>query len=222
MDSVVLSVIDLLKIFPYIVGIVPLYCTTVVQGTPTNHLANELDMDPKHLLERRRKIQERAVENLPMEPLPDSVVEADECFQNAGEKGVKHEDPDDPPCKRANKVRGHGTWDTDRPPIQGVVGRESGQVRFKVLHNCAWNDLGPLLMASTLPGIIVNTDSWAAYNQLSQNNRLHVTVCHSKKEWARDDDGDGIYEVHNNTQEGLWTGLRNFLRPFHGVSKRVP
>ena len=34
-----------------------------------------------------------------------------------------------------------------------------------------------------------------------------------------DDDGDGIREVHDNTLEGLWTGLRNFLRQFRGVSK---
>ena len=39
----------------------------IAQGTPTSHLANELDMDPKHLLERQRKIQERAIENLPRE-----------------------------------------------------------------------------------------------------------------------------------------------------------
>ena len=26
-------------------------------------------------------------------------------------------------------------------------------------------------------------------------------------------------EVHTNTMEGTWTGLRNFLRPFRGVSK---
>ena len=38
-------------------------------------------------------------------------------------------------------------------------------------------------------------------------------------EWARDDDGDGVREVHDNTLEGLWTGLRNFLRPFRGVNK---
>ena len=25
--------------------------------------------------------------------------------------------------------------------------------------------------------------------------------------------------VHNNTQEGLWTGLRNLLRTFRGVNK---
>ena len=32
-------------------------------------------------------------------------------------------------------------------------------------------------------------------------------------------DGDGVREVHVNTMEGTWTGLRNFLRPFRGVSK---
>jgi len=31
--------------------------------------------------------------------------------------------------------------------------------------------------------------------------------------------GTGSAEVHVNTLEGLWTGLRNFLRPFRGVSK---
>jgi transposase-like protein len=38
-------------------------------------------------------------------------------------------------------------------------------------------------------------------------------------EWARDDDGDGVREVHDNTLEGLWAALRTFLRPFRGVSK---
>jgi len=46
------------------------------------------------------------------------------------------------------------------------------------------------------------------------------TVCHGAKEWARDDDGDGIREVPTNTIEGLWTTVRNFLRPFRGVHKK--
>ena len=45
-------------------------------------------------------------------------------------------------------------------------------------------------------------------------------ICHAAGEWARDDDGDGVREVHNNTQEGIWTGLWNFLRPFRGVNKK--
>ena len=34
------------------------------------------------------------------------------------------------------------------------------------------------------------------------------------------ENGDGIREIHVNTIEGLWTGLRNFLRPFRGVHKK--
>lgn len=51
-------------------------------------------------------------------------------------------------------------------------------------------------------------------------HRPRSAVCHAEGEWARDDDGDGAREVHCNTLEGLWTGLRNFLRPFRGVHKR--
>lgn len=64
------------------------------------------------------------------------------------------------------------------------------------------------------------TDESKAYNQVSQSDRHHATVNHSAKEYARDDDGDGINEVHCNSAEGLWTGVRNFLRPFRGVHKR--
>lgn len=45
-------------------------------------------------------------------------------------------------------------------------------------------------------------------------------MCHSAGEWAHDDDGDGRREVHVNTMEGLWTSLRNVLRPFRGVHKK--
>lgn len=61
------------------------------------------------------------------------------------------------------------------------------------------------------------TDEWKSYNRI---NRNHSTVCHSQREWARDDDGDGVREVHVNTIEGLWTTARNFLRPFRGVHKK--
>lgn len=68
---------------------------------------------------------------------------------------------------------------------------------------------------------MVHTDEWKGYNGLPQIQRGHQTVDHSgpKSTWARDDDGDGVREVHCNTQEGIWTGVRNFLRRFRGVSK---
>jgi transposase len=153
--------------------------------------------------------------------LPDPVTESDELYQNAGEKGRPHPEPHDPPRCRANKARGHGTWDSDRPPIMGIVGRDSGHIR---LHVCKHSDratLEPLIEQHTRADAIVNTDEWAAYHGIAATGRIHQTVCHTpgQREWARDADGDGIREVHNNTIEGIWTGLRNFLRPFRGVSK---
>jgi hypothetical protein len=68
----------------------------------------------------------------------------------------------------------------------------------------------------------VNTDEWSGYNRIGERHRrVHRTVDHSgpKSTWAIDADGDGVREVHCNTLEGLWTGLRNFLRPFRGVSR---
>ena len=67
----------------------------------------------------------------------------------------------------------------------------------------------------------MNSDEWIAYDPLPARGRPRVKVKHSRPhpEYARDDDGDGIREVHANTIEGLWTGLRNFLRPFRGVNK---
>jgi transposase len=69
------------------------------------------------------------------------------------------------------------------------------------------------------PPALVNTDEWRGYDRLAEVGCSRATVCHAAGEWARDDDGDGVREVHCNTQEGLWTGARNFLRPFRGVNK---
>ena len=48
-----------------------------------------------------------------------------------------------------------------------------------------------------------------------------MTVSHAgpRREWERDDDGDGVREARVNGMEGRGTGLRNYLRPFCGVSK---
>ena len=72
--------------------------------------------------------------------------------------------------------------------------------------------------AVTAPAL-VNTDDWRGYDRLAEVGCARAVVCRAAGEWARDDDGDGVREVHNNTQEGLWTGLRNLLRTFRGVNK---
>lgn len=134
-----------------------------------------------------------------------------------GKKGEWHGDPDDPPRGRANKRRGRGTYANDRPPICAVIGRQSRQVRIRVVQNTRAVTLCPFVEKFTKTDAILYTDEYDSYNQLK---RIRHTVCHSQNEWARDDDGDGMREVHVNSNEGGWTGLRNFLRPFRGVHKQ--
>ena len=103
-----------------------------------------------------------------------------------------------------------------------MVGRDSGEIRLRVCHNSDRTSLQPFVEASTRSDATVNTDELKSYGRLHETGRKHATVCHTpgQREWARDDDRDGVCEVHCNTMEGLWTGLRNFLRLFRGISKR--
>jgi transposase len=101
-----------------------------------------------------------------------------------------------------------------------VVGRDSGQLRLTVAEHSDGPTLQRVVRKASWPMATVNTDEWRGYNGLPAIGRNRSTVCHAAREWARDDDGDGVREVHVNTQEGLWTGLRNFLRTFRGVSKK--
>jgi transposase len=79
--------------------------------------------------------------------------------------------------------------------------------------------LEALVLEHTQPLSCCNTDEWKGYGGLPAKQRVHHTVNHGQKQWAKDLDGDGVNEVHTNTIEGLWTGLRNFLRQFKGVCK---
>lgn len=133
-----------------------------------------------------------------------------------GKKGLERFDPADPPRRRANKRRGRGTFANDRPPVLGTLGRTSGQVRLRVVKDTQAVTLRAHVERFTAAGTHVYTDEYASYNSIE---RARSTVAHGIHEWARDDDGDGIREVHTNTIEGMWAGLRTFLRPFRGVSK---
>ena len=191
-----------------------------LQGQTTQHIAEEMGLDYGTLLSWRHRIQRRGFAHLITNSLPDEETEMDEMFQNAGEKGTKHDPITDPPRKRGNQRPGKGTMANDRPPVVGTVGRSSGQIRLKVCDNTQQATIQPQVEATTLPTTTVYTDESDAYNRIPASGRERQTVCHSHGEYARDDDGDGFYEVHCNTMEGIWVGLRNFLRPFRGVRKK--
>src|SRR5262249_17006414 len=139
------------------------------------------------------------------------------CFRMPGKKGERHADPADPPRRRANKRKGHGTYAKDRPRGGGAGGGRRGRCRRGAGEHPeggTWRGQGH---AFPRPAPRCHKDEWLGYHGI---RRCHATVCHSQKEWARDDDRDGIREGHVNTIEGLWTAVRNFLRPFWGGHKK--
>ena len=105
----------------------------IAQGQSTAQLARELGRDRKHLLELRHKLQQRALAAAegPRPPLPDVEAEADEMYQNAGEK--RH------PARRsrgpaaAAGQQGGGAWHLGQGPATG--------------RGCGRTDLGPLVAA---------------------------------------------------------------------------
>jgi len=70
-----------------------------------------------------------------------------------------------------------------------------------------------------MPGTLVYTDEYSMYARLDVWGYEHKSVNHGRGEFARDDDGDGICEVHVNTMEGLWSLLHSWLRPHRGIAQ---
>jgi transposase-like protein len=92
-------------------------------------------------------------------------------------------------------------------------------VHLRVAADSSAHSLLRATLEEAEKGASVMTDEWSACRQLETHGRSHAIFNHREREWARDDDGDGIREVHTNSIEGLWTPLRNWLRSFRGVSK---
>lgn len=101
----------------------------------------------------------------------------------------------------------------------GVIGRQTGQIRLGVPPNTEKETLQTWITDWTEENVLFFTDEATAYNWLSDDSRLRTAICHEES-YAEDRDGDGHCEVHVNTIEGIWTGLRNRLRTFRGVHKK--
>jgi transposase-like protein len=59
----------------------------IAKGEPTARLARELGLSRRQMHTLRQRVQSNVYETLPTTPMNDRVVEADELYQNAGEKG---------------------------------------------------------------------------------------------------------------------------------------
>jgi transposase len=140
------------------------------------------------------------------------------CIRTRGKKSTPHRDPADPPRRRANKRKGHGTYVNDRPPIISIISRETGEQRLWVGDHADARTCRTLIAENIPAGsTLLYTDEWQSYRG---SHPAHATVRHGVREWARDDDGDGRREVHCNTCEGAGAALRTYLRAFRGVHKQ--
>ena len=99
--------------------------------------------------------------------------------------------------------------------------QRGGELIIRMLKNVKKATIDPIIKKFVKKGSTVYTDEYPIYNHLSQNGYTHKTVCHGAGEYARDEDGDGFFEVHVNTAEGSWSLLRSWLRPHRGVSQEV-
>lgn len=153
------------------------------------------------------------------------MVEADEVYIVAGHKGQPSKVSELERVARRRRLkgaRGRGTLETEKPPVLGIVER-GGNLVIKMLPNVKQKTIEPIIKKHVKIDSVFYTDEYNIYSRLGQWGYKHKTVCHAKGEYARDEDGDGFCEVHVNTQEGIWSVLRSWLRPHRGISQeRLP
>jgi transposase-like protein len=154
-------------------------------------------------------------------------VEADECYQSAGSKGLAREVArrERAPRQRGLQLRGRATAEMGRPPLLGLVQRRdktdpdapAAQVSLEVLEHVRTATIKPIIAAKVKSGAQCFTDEYTI-SHCTKADYDHRTVNHGAGEYARHDP-DGTC-VHCNTMEGRWSSLRHFLDRFKGISQR--
>ncbi len=80
------------------------------KGESTARLARELHLSRKQMHTLRQRVQANLNDTAPSDLMDGTTFEADEIYQNAGEKSTPHPDPNDPPRRRAGYPLGEAAW----------------------------------------------------------------------------------------------------------------
>jgi transposase-like protein len=183
-------------------------------------IAAELDLAPSEAQTMTTYLREGLQARTPAVTLT-GIVEIDETYLIAGHKGYPQavaQAGRRPRRRRLKGKRGRGTLADEKPPVVGFLQRD-GTLVLLVLPNVQRATIAPYVTGTIAPGTLIYTDEYGIYHQLPAWGYQHQTVNHSAGEYARDADGDGFYEIHINTLEGVWSLLRSWLRPHRGVSQ---
>ena len=135
------------------------------------------------------------------------TVELDEAFIGGRAK-----------WKTPRKPYQGGQRDFPKTPIAGVAQRgangRSGKVRATVVESTKAADLLPNMQRKVLPGSVVYTDEWRAYDNLGTMGYTHDRVAHAQRVYVSG-------SIHTNTIEGFWSLVkRGISGVYHGVSTK--
>jgi transposase len=129
--------------------------------------------------------------------LEGSPIEVDETYMGGRRKG-----------NRGRPMSG----DKTKVPVVGIVQR-NGRVIAKHVKNVKAKTLVGLIRKHVVPGSVVYTDEYPAYNTVSKGKRyIHRRIRHASGIYVRGD-------IHTNTVEGLWSLIKRGIGGvYHSVS----
>ena len=104
----------------------------------------------------------------------------------------------------------------EKPLVFGMIER-GGPVVMPLLDHVKQKTIEPLIKDTTESGALVSPDAYRIDARLERWGYARKSVNHGRGEYARDEDGDGLCEVHVNTMAGFWSLLRSWLRPPRGI-----
>lgn len=178
------------------------------RNTSINQMHKDLGREYDNVHNAARKVMDNVFMKRLVE-LSGEDIEVDEMYQSAGSKGTKQTERE--PRKRGLKLKGRGTYAKDKPPIVAAVKR-GGKAVIEVFKDFCIDNVDAFLYF--ISGRFVHTDDFRTYWHLdNESGMVHESINHSKKRYA-----EGY--KHTNTVEGMFCGLRNWLRRYKGVCKR--
>jgi len=140
------------------------------------------------------------------------------AMNTEGEKALLREIVEVDETYIGGKVRGKGHgYRGNKTIVVGAIQR-GGDVRLAVIKERSRRELHDFIEEHVDDRTeAIFTDDWEAYEGIADENTLHKTVNHRRKEWVRGN-------VHTNTVEGVWSLLkRSIVGSYHKLSaKHLP
>ena len=174
------------------------------KGFSANQMSRELGITVKSAWFMVHRIRE-AMKQAPLANMlgdKNTPVEVDETYMHT-------DGPHREPKTQFRRKRGRGT---DKTCIVALVER-NGRMRAKPIEQVTSENLKAVINESVRKEATLFTDELLAYTKIGKEYAGHETVCHSEKEYARDD-------VHVNTAEWFFGLLKRGVHgTFHHISR---